>query len=361
MFEKTPKYQVHLLTWLGFGLVLFGIIAGIFGLRVAAIRVPVLMLCMAMTFYVNLEFLLPIYFAERKNWQFLLLNLLLIILVSAIGFFLTGLILKLDLLDFPPIPGEMGNRPRPPHLRPGEGPPIAVKSMVRISTFLNYGAPGILGLFFSLFYFNSEERVLREKLDLEAKKAENEFLVSQINPHFLFNALNTIYALSLDNPKSSKAILQLSDMLNYSLYQGQEKYVRLQDEIDYISNYIAMYKLREAGMDNIDFDHSQANPSFRIAPLLIIPFVENAFKHGNVQEIKDAWIRIRIVTEGNKMFFSCENTCSAYEQSKDQKGGIGVVNVKRRLELVYKGKYSLKIKEEKLLYRVELELRSHET
>jgi two-component system, LytTR family, sensor kinase len=214
----------------------------------------------------------------------------------------------------------------------------------------------IFAIYGTVFYFvrYSYNRDLRQKdLELQSRQSELSFLRSQINPHFLFNSLNNIYALVYQGSgQALTAIAGLSDLLRYMLYDTTEK-VPLVKELDYIRKYIELQKLR--------FDHAiradvivEGNASeVNIAPLLFIPFVENAFKHGDFSGTVDG-LAITVHCSGDKTCFYSANRIS--RQQKDGGGGIGLDNVKRRLNLLYPGKHKLSILDEGGSFVVNLEL-----
>ncbi len=206
--------------------------------------------------------------------------------------------------------------------------------------------------FLSSAYKMSQVAIIREKeataLKNENLQSELKFLKSQINPHFLFNALNNIYTLAVIQSKSApEMILKLSEMLRYIIYDCNEEKVPLSKEINYIKNYIDLQKLKDDGMVNIKVDIDQVNENLRIAPMLLIPFIENSFKHSNIEDSKKGWIRIHLETPDEKhLNFQIENSIPQKEFTKDKIGGVGLDNVKRRLNLLYPNKHELNITEE---------------
>lgn len=209
---------------------------------------------------------------------------------------------------------------------------------------------------FGLVYFfvqNDQQHKLNEtKLLLANKQTELSFLRSQINPHFLFNSLNNIYSLVYhQSDQSLAAIAKLSDLLRYMLYDMNEQ-VPLQKELDYINKYIELQQMR--------FDQPLAanleitgNPGkCHIPPLLLIPFVENAFKHGEIRNGHP--LAMKLHADNGSVRFSIRNTVGSHQ--KDTGGGIGLENVQRRLELLYPGKYTLQVRQTKDIFEVQLEI-----
>ena len=203
-------------------------------------------------------------------------------------------------------------------------------------------------LFVSTLYgfFERERNNASREIDLTHQNIEFEmkFLKSQINPHFLFNALNNIYALSIiKSERTPGMILMLSDMLRFTLYDSESKKVKLKREIEYINNFIEFQKLKTDSDLNIKMDSSNCNDEFLIEPMLLIPFIENSFKHGNIDNPKKGWLTVDIKTLGPILVFQVKNSLPAIAINKDVVGGIGVENVRKRLDILYPGRYEMNI------------------
>ncbi|ANQ51458.2 sensor histidine kinase [Flammeovirga sp. MY04] len=177
-----------------------------------------------------------------------------------------------------------------------------------------------------------------KSLKNEKAKAELQLLKSQINPHFFFNTLNNLYGLTVEkSDKAPEVVLKLGDMMRYTIYEGKEERVPIQDEIQYLENYIELHKIRYQKNVQVHFINSVIS-DFQIAPLLYIILVENAFKHGVETLIENAYIFIEIEETGNTVSFSIENNFDRAMQ--DNRVGIGLDNLKKRLELIYPNKYT---------------------
>ena len=204
-----------------------------------------------------------------------------------------------------------------------------------------------------LIWFQQEK--IRSELQNQKLRAELSYLKLQVNPHFLFNALNNIFSLSvIENTKrTSSSILKLSDLMRYMLYEreDEEGKVTLEKEIQHINNYIDLEKLRHGDTTFVDFSIEGEIDNKKIAPLLLFPLIENAFKHGIVTDPARP-LTIRLKIEGNKMCFLIDNFKNSYQ--KDKVGGIGVQNVKKRLDLIYGENYALHISDKKDRYIVNL-------
>ncbi len=207
----------------------------------------------------------------------------------------------------------------------------------------------LVGMFFvsTLYgYYLRERDTHSREIDLTHQNIEFEmkFLKSQINPHFLFNALNNIYALSvIKSERTPDMILMLSDMLRFTLYDSESKKVKLKREIEYISNYIEFQKLKTDTDLNIKMDASGCNQEFMIEPMLLIPFIENSFKHGNIDNPKRGWLQVEVKTFGPMLIFNVRNSLPSIAINKDVVGGIGVENVRKRLDILYPGRYEMNI------------------
>jgi two-component system, LytTR family, sensor kinase len=196
------------------------------------------------------------------------------------------------------------------------------------------------------------ERNLRE-LQKEKFAAEMGLLKAQINPHFFFNTLNTLYGLILKkSEQAAKFALRLSDLMHYLLYESQAEKVLLKDEISHLENYIAVEQMRFADRLDLSFQYSGDINGKLIAPLLLLPFVENAFKHGITDD--SGWITINIKVIDNKLFLKVENSHPANAQKSNH--GLGLQNVKRRLELTYPSCYDLQLTNNHEVFEVDLKL-----
>jgi two-component system, LytTR family, sensor kinase len=214
-----------------------------------------------------------------------------------------------------------------------------------------------IGYFFLKAWAKSE--LIQTQLQANQLSTEIKFLKSQINPHFLFNTLNNLFSMaqSKGNDELADGISKLSGMMRYMLYDSNEETVPLSKEITYLEECITLNKLRYADEEVIvTFDQGGQIADTRIAPMLFIPFVENAFKHG-VAIGQRAAIHIAIVVSGQKLIFTCVNTDYNFIRKMEMEiSGIGLENVKRRLELVYPGKHRLKINNEDGKFMVNLEI-----
>ena len=195
----------------------------------------------------------------------------------------------------------------------------------------------------------------RKELENEKLTAELTFLKAQINPHFLFNTLNNLYYLAFTNsPNTTEVIAKLSQMMRYMIYDSNHEKVQLSKEIEYIENYISLEKLRLNNEIPINVEVAGNMNQAKIVPLILITFLENAFKHGVSNNSTDAYITLKLSVQHNALVFTVEN--SKLTAKNHEKSGIGLQNVKRRLALSYADKYQLEVSDEENAYKIRLTL-----
>jgi len=197
---------------------------------------------------------------------------------------------------------------------------------------------------------------LQKKLsenDLLMKRQELDALKSQLHPHFLFNSLNTIYSLALRQSKGTpETILKLSDLLDYILYQVNQPTVALKKEVDHMSDYMDLEKIRFEDNLKMVFEVKTDRDDYEIAPMLLMPFIENAFKHGKIMA-SEQFIKTQLTVNQNRLTFSLENSCL----DKDYKAGLGLENIQKRLAILYAERHTLNIHQEAAMFKVNLEIR----
>jgi len=203
----------------------------------------------------------------------------------------------------------------------------------------------------------SLQRELIRKIEIEKLNTELEYLKAQINPHFLFNSLNTVYfQINKENREARETLSKFSDMLRYQLYECNGHEIPVEKEIGYLKNYVELQRLRKDENYSIEFTCADGLTNFTLPPLLLLPFVENAFKHVSHFSEKKNVINIELSKAGNFFRFSVFNTKDNTLQ-KAENGGIGLKNVKRRLELLYKDRYLLDVLDSHEKFEVNLELK----
>ncbi len=288
--------------------------------------------------YINIFYLIPNFLTEKKReWTFIGSLLLACAVLTPLK------VITLYFLhsNFPQIQTEL------------------IKNQVWYFLGMVYIA-GFSTIYSIIAEWKQQERQ-RQELQNQTIASELRFLKTQINPHFLFNTLNSLYALTLKKSEDApEVVLRLSEMMRYMLYECNEPQVFLTKEIAYIENYLNLEKMRLPKKIDLKFDVSGAISDVQVAPLLFIPFIENSFKHGVANQIGEGHVYIKMHCSEHRLDFSIENSRADVQQfnalSGKKSGGIGLVNVKRRLDLLYPGKNELKIEETPDLYKVALKM-----
>ncbi len=290
---------------------------------------------MAMT-YLLIYWILPRFLFTKKYLLFTL-----IILLHAVVF---GLIITFQ-LSLAGIPSEH-------------------KFQVIRPVIMNYQIPATAAaiVLFKRWYLMQQYSLTleKEKYELEYEKLEAElnFLKSQIHPHFLFNTLNNLYALTLKkSDKASEVVIQLSNMLDHMLYSSKESEVSLEKEIVQLKEYVNLEYINYGERLDLMIDVTGDVNGMKIAPLIMLPFVENSFKHGVSNDAEFPFINIEINVEGTMFHFGVQNSYDPNNKKEESNSqGIGLYNVKRRLELLYPEKYQLEIKKDNRVFQINLDI-----
>lgn len=295
------------------------------------------------TTYVSIYKLIPDYLITKRYWQFALYSLYSLIisgyLIMLSVFFSLIYIANFEYQTMNPVTQNI----------------LLVTSGVYLVV--------ILVSAFKLLQLNLKHTEKAKKLEtkiletqLKLKEQELNYLKMQIHPHFLFNTLNTMYGFALKKAdETPEMILKLSNLLDYLLYQVDKPFVLLSEEIKHMEDYIALENLRFNDTLYVNFNYFNISETTKIAPMLLLPFVENSFKHGRLKTGKLA-INIELTVKQEQVIFSIENTSSKSEHSED---GIGLQNIKKRLDLLYKDDYILTLLDTDDLFRVGLTLKSN--
>ncbi|MES2730756.1 MAG: histidine kinase [Bacteroidota bacterium] len=229
-----------------------------------------------------------------------------------------------------------------------------VKSMVNLNSVVFFTAA------IKLVKHWYQHQQAAQSLEKEKLEAELKLLKAQIHPHFLFNTLNNLYSLTLKKSDAApEVVLKLSELMDYMLYQTSEAQVPLDREINYIRNYIALERIRYGNRLDLSFNVSGDIAGWGIAPMLLLPFIENSFKHGVSGEIDGVWVTIDVKVKEGLLSMKVENSKSLGIHkiaAGNYTEGIGLKNVKRRLELLYSNKHELTITDEETSYLVGLRL-----
>lgn len=204
------------------------------------------------------------------------------------------------------------------------------------------------------YWYVKEQRNMY--LQNENLESQLQLLKAQVHPHFLFNTLNNLYSLTLTHSnKAPVVVTHLADLLRYMLYECDEKEVPLEKEIEVLKKYVELEKIRYGDRIDVSFSCGGDLKENKIAPLILLPFIENSFKYSVSEQVDQCWVNLHLHANGNEFTFNLSNS-SAGDKPKSAAGGIGLQNIKKRLELIYPGKYNLTINEEAEMYVVKLKM-----
>ncbi len=350
-FEKHKIFWQILLWWSSWALITFLLTYGLESTE-RFLRLSVRSLIgIAIIISLNIKFLLPQLYFQKKTGGFILAGVVLLVLVSFLLF--SSLFPWSDW--FHPLPKHDGPLPREDESESARRAIMRIREVGRMMPFvLTFLGSTLIEV--TRFANKKEKEAIhseKEKLETELK-----FLKSQVNPHFLFNALNNIYSLSvMQAPQTSESVMQLSEILRYMVYDSNEEKVPLESEIAYIENYVNLKLLKDSrGMD-VQLNLDKSSPRLMIPPLLFIPFVENAFKHSKIENLRSGFIKIDLKTQNGQVQFKVQNSLPANGFTKDKVGGVGLENIQKRLDLLYPGdQHDLKIRQTEGQFDIDLKL-----
>jgi len=239
---------------------------------------------------------------------------------------------------------------------------LNVKNNAPISFILSYFFPLAFAAIFTTviaIFKNQQLTILNmEKMHKEKLQTELNFLKAQINPHFLFNSLNSVYFLiDKENTKARSVLMKFTEMLRYQLYDCNVERITIEDEINFINNYISLQELRKGDKYKIKFHIGDNLTGFKIAPLILITFIENAFKYVSNKSSGENYINLSLIKTNGVLHFTCFNTTDdTAKQDIIDYGGIGVTNTKRRLDILYNNNYDLSIQKNNHDYSIHLKI-----
>lgn len=283
--------------------------------------------------YSMLYFLVPRFLLNRKYWQFLLG---IVILVGICGIYTVLAQLSITADADPRLQGATFSVGR------------------NILPFIHIA--GIAASIKLLKYW-----YVQRKQTLEAEQqrtaAELKLLKAQLHPHFLFNTLNNLYSHTLEfSPRSPEIVLKLSALLRFMIYESNSQRISLAKEIDLLQNYISLEELRYGDRLDLSVSITGDIEKYQIAPLLLLPFLENAFKHGTSKQIEQCWISFDLTLDGSLVKFKLINSIDPETEEETSSGGLGLENVRKRLEILYREKYTLETQKLEEVYMLNLEL-----
>lgn len=291
-------------------------------------------------FYVNYLFLVPKFFFGKKKYRYYISVLILITSFYFVSYISNELVFKYE--SGKNRPGQTGRQYGEPGGMMPPGPPF------RGMHLYNYGFTSLFLIFFSLglkvLECQSQIEELQKETEKERLNSELAFLKNQISPHFFFNTLNNIYSLiSINAEDSQKAVLKLSKLMRYLLYESEKGNTMLSHEIDFMNNYIDLMKLRVNEKVRLSVSFPEKYEDKNIPPLLFIPFIENAFKHG-ISYREKSFIDIKMMVNIESISFRCVNSLiKTKEEDPNGHSGIGLENAGKRLNLLFPGRHELKI------------------
>ena len=290
-------------------------------------------------YFINFYLLGPYLFFKRRHWWFVLINLVLIL-----GLNYQFFVVYLNRDSIPNMPAMDTN--------------MWVGFFGGFLMFLVLNCM-IAAIAIGIRHFIHTRQIRQQLIEEKAKNTEAElaWLKNQINPHFLFNTLNNISSLTQIDPDAAQdAIAQLSDLLRYAMYETRKDVVPLQGEMEFMRNYVELMKLRCSEKTEVNSTFNVQRSTLEIAPLLFISLIENAFKHG-VSSNRDSRIDIGLTADEQQLIFTCDNTNYPKTDSDRSGSGIGLENTRRRLDLIYKDRYTWEQTLEDNIYKVKITIK----
>lgn len=343
-YAKLKVVLIHLFLWMGYGSIVFYWLSIVFRGEAALLLTVRILILHAFLFYINTDLLLPM-LVEKGRYIYYILALIICVEIVYLASAFSGSwpVFQNIYAQFTPFRNREFGIQRHFFFRGG----------------FSHLLSSIAILFISTIYWTITQNRKKKQWELsllnENLQTEMKFLKSQINPHFLFNALNNIYSLSVTrSEKAPDMILKLSEMLRYVLYECNNKKVALGKEIIYIQNFIDFQVLKVEGSPNLIVDYDEVDANLMVEPMLFIPFIENSFKHSTIEDLEHGFIALDLETKEEKISFKIRNSIPENHYTKDFSGGIGLQNIKKRLELLYPGKYELNIHQNEKSFSVQL-------
>ncbi len=337
MKYNISEISIHIIAWLFLLMIPFSTYQSIKSFapideNISFLPVGVMSLTLISIFYFNYFILIP---------KFLLTKRYLVYIIIFIASIASSFLLSFVIFSFIGI-----DRPRIENLDPAFS---KVLPILRANGILMLIASIVTSI--SLVLGNKIKQVEQEKISAELSS-----LKAQINPHFLFNVLNSIYALAMKrSPEAADMIEKLSSMMRYSMRETQKDFILLEDELNHIQNYIDLHKVRLSEKIKLEYSVEGDANTLEIAPMLITPFIENAFKHG-VNSEQDSDIRINILIDGEELYLNITNNKVNTQTTAIEKSGLGIENTKHRLLLTYPEKHLLKVKDTDKTFSVSLHI-----
>jgi two-component system LytT family sensor kinase len=237
---------------------------------------------------------------------------------------------------------------------------VSPQTTYRVGGFIMTMSILVLSALYQLLQNRYREQQKRGEVIQQQQEAQLQFLKQQINPHFLFNTLNNIYSLAVTgSDKTAGMVLKLSDLLRYVIYESREERVDLHKEVDHINQFIQLFQMRSETQLDIQFSYPDQLNSYQIEPMILIPLVENCFKHCDFDTNPKAFTRIELDIKDEFLYFKTLNTKNDTDLQKDKTGGVGLANIHRRLELKSPNQYELQPQNKGTHFEVSLKLKAN--
>ncbi|WP_228239060.1 sensor histidine kinase [Allomuricauda sp. M10] len=328
-------FFIHFSIWaLFYGFFLFPFF---FQLRQIPPDLPVRLVLTIILFYTNYFLLVPKFLLKKNTWTYVVICLATIIAL--------GVIISLNFHPEPKLPPIFQ---RDNEFREGDW-------ARQFFTMLNLSTPFFISALLRVYVEWRKNEDLRKKVENEKVSSELQFLKTQLNPHFLFNSLNAIYSLSVKGSSStSEAIISLSELMRYMLYEADKDKVKLGKELEYIKNYVQLQRLRLSDSANVKLKISGEERGKEVPPLLFISFIENAFKYGTDYKGK-TYVNIGLQITDTNIHLRVDNKIGAHRK-QTKNSGVGLENIKNRLRLLYPDSHKLQITDNGETYVVDLNL-----
>ncbi|MCX6269586.1 MAG: histidine kinase [Bacteroidetes bacterium] len=336
MTKRKYKVLLHVGSWALFLMMSIFFFSSFWSLKMSVLRALLNGSLFIMVFYVNLLWLIPALFSRKRYFLYLL---------SSLGLIAVFIVLRVLFRDN--LFGEPVGMIRPTRLFQSE-------FMIVTSFVFVFG----LSIFYRLAQNHFEAVERNREIIRQRDEAEFRMLKAQVNPHFLFNTLNNLYSLAYSrSEKTAGAIMSLSEIMRYLIYEAGAAEVPVEKEIRFLTNYVELEKLRIEDPSKVTLVIEHPPADWMITPLIFIAFVENAFKHSGIDTDPEGFIQIFLAFREGGIQFTCENSIPEFTgQKKD--GGVGLANARARLDLMYPGKTGLVIKNSNLVYSVNLNIHS---
>lgn len=331
---RIPIWVIHLCVWLLAGGIFFASTYQFLPFQFAFLKILGSFLFAVILFYGNSHSLFPSYFEKKRYLAYAATSL---IFVGGI-IFLRIVFERFLLLPYLPTPKDQVLFERTALLR-----------MISSSSAAFY-----LGFLYSLGDRWIRQENERNRLKALEYETELRVLKNQLSPHFLFNAINNVYSLATaKDQRTAPMLLEISQMLRYLIYRTEGERVKLSDEIQFFQTLISLFSLKYEDMPLQELSAKGVQPKHYIAPLLLLPFIENMFKHGHIEGPKDKWI-LSLEVNNHMLTFLAQNPTDPTHTSLEEASGIGIENTKKRLNLIYPDQYQLEIKPQETLFSVTL-------